>query len=206
MRRPVERRCARAADFLPATRTLRLFPAIAILLVAMPCHAFPEYPAVVEATLRLSAPPACTLCHTDPNGGQGTAQQKFALTLKQFGLPNTEDIKELQAILEDVDACNVDSDGDGVPDIVEIQKGTNPNDGPAGPVSDCGNVRAVPTLQTGCAIGPKPKAPGAAFTAAAVSFAIRFRRRAGARDRRARSARSRGFRARDPRAPARRRS
>jgi hypothetical protein len=177
MRRHADGGNAHAAEIALGANLARSCLFIATLLVAMPCRAFPEYPGIVQATLRLSAPPACTLCHTDPNGGQGTAQQKFALTLKQFGLTNMEDFKELETVLQDVDACNVDSDGDGVPDIVELQKGTNPNDGSGPPKSDCGDVKQVPSLQTGCAVASHGAGWGAALVVATLSLGALGRRR-----------------------------
>ena len=88
--------------------------------------------------------PPCSLCHLRGSTGAGTADTPFALSMKARGLSasdNTSVATALDAMLRD----NVDSDGDGTPDIQEIENDTDPNtpanvslSGDVGPNAGCG--------------------------------------------------------------------
>jgi hypothetical protein len=70
--------------------------------------------------------PPCSLCHSRGSTGPGTAQTPFALSAKARGLVPS-DTPSMNAALAAMDTDEVDSDGDGVPDIQELRDGTDPN-------------------------------------------------------------------------------
>jgi len=88
--------------------------------------------------------PPCSLCHLRGSTGAGTAETPFALSMKARGLSpndNTSVATALDAMVRD----NVDSDGDGTPDVQEIENDTDPNtpanvslSGDVGPNAGCG--------------------------------------------------------------------
>lgn len=88
--------------------------------------------------------PPCSLCHTRGSTGPGTAQTPFALSAKARGLV-ASDTNLLNIALDAMLRDEVDSDGDGVPDIQELYDGTDPNTpadvsfaSESGPNSGCG--------------------------------------------------------------------
>lgn len=85
------------------------------------------YPTVVHDHLALSTFPQCTLCHTTLAGGAGTANQPFGVSVRNHGAVGGEQDAKLIAALDALAAANVDSDGDGVPDVTELKTGLNPN-------------------------------------------------------------------------------
>lgn len=95
--------------------------------------ASPNYPTVVQEQLGMACLPRCTICHTTEPGILGTATQPFARTLVEHGLqPAAEET--LVTALTGFPA-DVDSDDDGVPDLVELQGGgmsDEDSDPPAG--------------------------------------------------------------------------
>ncbi len=115
-----------------ATGTLGLVAAC-LFLVPRPAAASIEYPILLKnqwAVKKLPVPGAdgCPLCHTTDPGMLGTANQKFANTLKGFGLAAQND-GELNAALDKNKSMMSDSDGDGFSDYEEIVvDGTNPDD------------------------------------------------------------------------------
>jgi hypothetical protein len=102
----------------------------------------------------LATTPDCTLCHANDLGGKGTISTYFGRTLLREGAEGNDDEGALKAALGAMDRQHVDSDGDGVPDIDELQMGTDPNDGP-------GPSNALPTPQTGCALRAPNRDSGA---------------------------------------------
>ena len=86
----------------------------------------------------------CSVCHLRGSTGPGTAQTPFALSMKARGLEPGNN----SSLLASLDALNrdmVDSDGDGTPDIQEIENDTDPNTpapvsltGQPGPNAGCG--------------------------------------------------------------------
>lgn len=112
-------------------------------------HATEEFPGAVYYHLYSSFrvppyQPPCSLCHLRGSTGEGTAQTPFALSMKAHGL-QPEDNVSLYAAIDALNRENVDSDGDGTPDIPEIENDTNPNtpapaslSGEPGPNAGCG--------------------------------------------------------------------
>jgi MYXO-CTERM domain-containing protein len=99
---------------------------VALLLVHT-AAANPKYPAIVYNELGLDVAPACTLCHRDNLGGLGTVEKPFGLELMDRGLTATNGEDVLPGLLDDMEADEVDSDGDKVGDIAELKEGTDPN-------------------------------------------------------------------------------
>jgi hypothetical protein len=127
------------------------------VLVAMPAHGHDVYPKRIKSDLGLSYEPSCQICHRGVEGSK-SAVQPFVRVLEQFGLPSSVDVTTLSAVLEEDEACHVDSDGDGVTDIAELRAGGNPSDGTGAPTLDCGDgggpvltLTNAPPFQTGCA-------------------------------------------------------
>lgn len=78
--------------------------------------------------LPVKASDGCTLCHTTDPGVMGTANQKFAATMKSLGL-ESGDVDTLDLALDKVKKTANDSDKDGFSDYEEIVvDSTNPND------------------------------------------------------------------------------
>jgi hypothetical protein len=102
-------------------------------LIPRPAAASIDYPALVKSywgvkKLPVAGADGCPLCHTTDPGMLGTANQKFALTLKSFGLQPLND-NALRAALDKNKSKMIDSDGDGTSDYEElVLYGTNPDD------------------------------------------------------------------------------
>lgn len=125
--------------------------------------ATPEYPSVIDAalsdgvnTVRCSNPQSrCLICHTTARGGEGTAEQVFALRLGDSGLNRGNDSGTLRAALNQVSETE-DSDGDGTPDKTELRACGNPSGDSlgAGPEYGCDGAQLVPvTGQPSGALG-----------------------------------------------------
>jgi hypothetical protein len=96
-----------------------------------------------------SCPPTCLLCHTTPNGGEGTSRPSgFVVTLgEQGGLvmasvvasrpdligPALKALETLDCVTMPGKVC--DTDNDGTPDVAELRQGTDPQ-GP-GQLTEC---------------------------------------------------------------------
>ena len=101
-------------------------------MIPRPAAASSDYPPLVKSywgvkKLPVSGADGCPLCHTSDPGMLGTANQKFAATLKSFGLTSSND-GALRAALDKNKSKKTDSDGDGFSDYEELViDGTNPN-------------------------------------------------------------------------------
>ena len=114
-------------------------------LVAVPrlASASADYPEIIKEDWQLPGnPPDCIVCHQTDLGGDGTSTKPFSRSLQRDGLVHLDDGSLHRALATDK-MDNTDSDGDGIPDIDELQMGLDPNDGPG--------VQDFPIPQTGCA-------------------------------------------------------
>jgi hypothetical protein len=127
-----------------------------VLLGATAARAVPDYPNVVRSELGLSTAPSCPLCHQGVPS-VGTVTTPFGTALRARGLVMYDDAS-LRKALTALDTEKVDSDGDGTPDIEELEAGRNPNlsdgtSGPGGEQPGGGNVPPDPSYGCGAAPG-----------------------------------------------------
>lgn len=159
------RRSARALLALAASVAL-------VLALEARAGASAGFPGVVQQALGASAPPQCTVCHTTPAGGLGTATQPLAVYLKSRGLVPGDDAS-LRGALQAMVGEGHDSNGDGKTDADALRAGEDPN----------GAVDAsVPPVAYGCgarvAAGRSADASAALLALAAVAALTAPRRRA----------------------------
>jgi hypothetical protein len=107
-------------------RTLAAVALLAISLYATRGLATPNFPPGIKNDLMLSYEPQCSLCHTNGVTGLGTVHTPFGESMRARGLVPYDDAS-LSAALAKMKADNVDSDGDGVPDIEELVQGNDPD-------------------------------------------------------------------------------
>ncbi len=105
-------------------------PIFALVLVATALSvprlalARPSFPDEIQQHLNAPCVPQCNLCHDSTSGG-GPTDQPFALSLVQYG--EMEGREGLDNSLDLLKQDGIDSDHDGVGDIDEISRGTDPN-------------------------------------------------------------------------------
>jgi hypothetical protein len=142
-----------------------LVTALVLLGPAPRAHAEPEYPHRIRSTLGLNYDPPCSICHQYGKTGDGTPIEPFAWSMRERGL--SADDSTFKPALASDETDRVDSDGDGVPDTVELSVGTDPNSIandciiPSGTTTNGDQCtpgdQASPNL--GCALGaPRPGA------------------------------------------------
>jgi MYXO-CTERM domain-containing protein len=170
------------------SRLLRLLATAAFLTSAVSASALPEYPRRIKSTLGLDYAPPCSICHENGQTGDGTPIEPFAWSMRARGL--TDDESTLAPALSADQSDLVDSDGDGITDVKELENGTDLNSvandciippGTTITAGQCTPAQASPTL--GCGIASPSASPReriayltlAVFFVAAVS---RRRRRA----------------------------
>jgi len=148
--------------------------AIVVLSPVASASASPSYSATMERQLGLECEPSCSVCHTRESGGFATANTRLGINLrKQFRAECCDD-DSLESILLQLEAASLDSDGDGEPDVAELQSGSDPNDPIAGAVLSCRKP-----ADSGCAVGSTGSAAtlGAGLLVAASLMITRLRRR-----------------------------
>ena len=102
--------------------------ALALIAIARPAHATPDFPDVVAQTLGLSNSPPCALCHDGGRTGLGTVQTPFGKSVRAHGAAAADE-DSLRSALHDMDADGTSSLHDGVPDTTKLRKGIDPNGG-----------------------------------------------------------------------------
>lgn len=98
-------------------------------LLALPAGATAEYPGAIQTRFDMPTPPLCDTCHTNGITAQGTVTTPVGTSLRARGLV-ANDVASLNTALDALANEMVDSDGDGVSDVVEFMNGTNPNKPP----------------------------------------------------------------------------
>ncbi len=127
-------------------------------------------PGEIQAHLKLSYTPPCTLCHATATGG-GLVVTKFGQSMVAAGLnPN---IATLDPALDTLNTNKTDSDGDGIPDIQALQEGLDPSTGYSQP--------NAPPERYGCgariSTGPLRQRGELSIALATLSFALLVHRR-----------------------------
>jgi hypothetical protein len=110
-----------------AIRWIAVRAASSGLLIAAYAGASQSYPPRLAAALQLEAEPPCTLCHRTDDGGDGTVDSLFGRSVIEHGALGNNDLGSLDAALIAMHAESADSDGDAVADLVELQRGEDPN-------------------------------------------------------------------------------
>lgn len=146
--------------------------------------ASPTFPPAVQDALGLACTPGCSICHIDNNGGPGRLNGgDFVNAMLNNGLavgnPGT-----VASAIEGVMSQSppVDSDGDGVDDVMQLEQGRNPVTGDRFCAGDGGGAVGPPPAKYGCGARieprgrPDPVALGAGLLAALGFVALRRRR------------------------------
>jgi hypothetical protein len=163
-----------------------------VLLLARGAWASDVYDAAIKSELGLPPGPLlCTICHASLIGGPDTVIKPFGLTARKLGL-NKQDVPKLKEVLQLMEATNIDSDCDGIGDIAELRKGSDPNSGE----TDAGCANAMDPPRYGCycrlsALSAKKSTgpSGAAFASAELFAVLLVARRSRRATDRARSVR-----------------
>lgn len=156
---------------MTALRTLAVLCSFATSsLIASVADAKPSFPGQIESYLNLSYVPPCSLCHIDGVTGGQTVVTPFGYSIVKHGLSGGK--SGMNTALDAMKASGVDSDGDGVTDIDELIRGTDPSSAANGELSG-------PKSSSGCAAsGGGSTAPGAlAAGVAALALLLSRRRR-----------------------------
>lgn len=129
----------------------------ALLAVPLDARASATFPEALRNKLGLQQvagpPPGCQLCHRDDLGGLKTATKPFGRALLKAGAMGGS-VPSLLAALSTLEADGTDSDVDGVPDVAELEAGTDPNTAPDS--AEPPPAPQVPLPETGCSIGRGP--------------------------------------------------
>lgn len=145
---------------------------LGLLAGAPTVEAKDEFPREVARHLNARTNPPCGLCHEYGKTGNGTLVTPFAWAMRARGMGGGG---SLTGALDRVAADQVDSDGDGAPDVAEIVAGTDPNSAASTPA----NPGAVADPKLGCAVagGADAGAVGAIFALASLIVGVGARRR-----------------------------
>ena len=100
------------------------------LAISGRAFAEPNFPAEIQSHLNLTYTPPCTFCHATAQGA-GPVTTKFGQSMLAAGL--TINVSSVGPALDKLKADNTDSDGDGMPDIQQIEQGFDPSTGLAPP-------------------------------------------------------------------------
>lgn len=89
-------------------------------------HATPELRDALRDELMLPSRPECSVCHLGDVTTYDSVRTPFGLALRARGV-TAEDGAALRRALGILAEEQIDSDGDGVDDVAELQSGTDPN-------------------------------------------------------------------------------
>ena len=152
---------------------MRHFASIALvslaLLVPGRAHATAEFPQAIVTDLGVQcANPiwdgsGCTICHTNNNGGLGTATKPFGAYMKSNGLTafNDTQLKTLLTTLQNESPHTTDTNCDGKPDIDQLTTCDWQSlavDACTGPTGD-GGTAPTETVIYGCSTSPTHESP-----------------------------------------------
>jgi len=163
-------------------RRFAFFAALFVaLFVSASARATAEFPALIQQHLNITctdggtATPDCIICHQNDNGGLGTATRPFGAWMKSNGLSAFND-SELETLLDKAKSEGVDTNCDGIPDIIELEDCDWPALETSGDAcGDAGTSSAV-TILYGCSAAPNAASPSGdplpASAAIGVAFAL----------------------------------
>lgn len=146
--------------------------------LSRPAAASSAFPEVVRETLGAKSSPPCTVCHTTPSGGIGTANTNFGNYLRSRGL-QAGDVASLRTALQAAEGEKHDSNGDGKTDTEALRAGEDPN-------LTSTSEEPMEARSYGCGAHVSPRALGSRapclpFLAGALAWRIWRRRRAARR-------------------------
>lgn len=128
-----------------------------ILLYSSSAWAIEEFPWALQNELQLGYRPPCSVCHESGLAGIGTVSTPFGLNLRWRGL-NANDPQSIHTAVDKLRSDRADSDGDAVPDVQELQAGTDPN--------RYGNDPLLAQQEPGFGCSTSPNAPSQPLLAA----------------------------------------
>ncbi len=146
---------------------------VGVALFASPARAKREFPNVIASRLQLDYEPPCSVCHLTNKIGAATVTTPFAYSLRERGLSDGHSLPLALTRLAD---DQTDSDGDGVPDVVELRNATDPNS------KANASLIAVPDPSFGCSMARPSEGLASALlsvfgmTAAALGLRRRSKR------------------------------
>ncbi|MFI5300718.1 MAG: thrombospondin type 3 repeat-containing protein [Polyangiales bacterium] len=156
--------------------TLALLAVAATMVSARTAYAVSAFPRTIESQLALGYQPPCSICHEYGKTGSGTVITPFGLSLRTRGLVSS-DKNSIKTALNSDESDAEDSDGDGIPDTVELVNGTDPN--------SASNASIIPSespaAQLGCGVRRTPG--GGSFASAMGIVAAVLAARTGKRKR-----------------------
>jgi hypothetical protein len=138
--------------------------------------ATPDFPGLIQQVVGSAAPPPCTICHNNSNGGLGTVTTVFGMYMRSRGLiPYDEN--SLRNALAAATAEQHSSSDDGISDIRALREGLDPNASLGGSSSQA----EPPPADYGCGAHVAPSSrgtsPAVLFLAATAGVALARRRR-----------------------------
>lgn len=106
---------------------LTVGPLFCLIGVFIPkvAQASKTYPETLQVDVGIKCPPRCTLCHETESGGARTLVG-FGLSAYRAGLRGVN-ANSLPAALEKLEDARTDTDNDGVADVEELRRQTDPN-------------------------------------------------------------------------------
>ncbi len=133
--------------------------ALAAMCFAQSAAALPSFPVRVQEVLDTPCAPECTLCHASTSGGGPVVTVFGEKALSDYKLDES-----VETALTQMEADDVDSDGDGTPDITELRAGEDPN--------AAGNAPLCSDVKYGCGASIAPRRAGRDTSAWGLAAAV----------------------------------